>query len=62
MSAPQANVTLTSEDFEAIQEALKVANDLCTNVIAGSRGGQVKALEFARVYDGLKRKKIVANR
>jgi hypothetical protein len=56
------SVTLEDEDFETIREALKVADELCTNVISGHRGGQVKALEFARVLNELKRRKIVTNK
>ena len=56
------SVTLEDEDFETIKQALKVADELCTHVISGHRGGQVKALEFARVLNELKKRKIVTNK
>ena len=53
---------VADEDFEAIQQALKLADELVTSVISGAKGTQAKALEFARVYDALKRRKFVGNR
>lgn len=56
------SVTLEDEEFETIQQALKHANQLCTEVISGSEGMRNKAFEFARAYNDLKRKKIVPNK
>lgn len=60
-SSVQSSVTLEQEDFELMQRALKLADGLCTDAISG-RTSQAKALEFARVYNDLKRKKIVPNK
>ena len=62
MSAPQTTVTLAQEDYEALQRVLKLADQLCTEVISGSTGMRNKAFDFARAYNDLKkRRKIVTN-
>lgn len=55
------SVTLEQEEFEMIQRTLKLADGLCTDVVSG-RTSQTRALEFARAYNELKRKKIVPNK
>ena len=55
------SVTLEDEDFKMIQWALELADGLCTDVVSG-RTSQARALEFARAYNNLKRKKIVPNK
>lgn len=56
------SVTLGDEEFETIQQVLKLADQLCTEVISGSTGMRNKAFDFARAYNDLKRKKIVPNK
>ena len=59
---PRMSKQVEDEDFEAIQQALKIADELVTCVTGGRPGTQAKALEYARVIDGLKRRKFLANR
>lgn len=52
------SVALQDEDFETVKRALKLADELCTIVIAGSPGAQAKALEYARAINDLKKRGI----
>jgi hypothetical protein len=51
------SVVLEDETYEAIEEALKQADLLCTAVISGKPGQMTSALNVARALSDLKRQR-----
>lgn len=56
------SVVLEDDDFETIKEALDMGDKLCTAAVSGQSVPMRQALEYARVMNDLKRKKIITNK
>jgi hypothetical protein len=55
------SVTLERDTFDAIEVALRLADELCTSVISGQSGQQRSALAVVRALTDLKRANVFAS-